>query len=341
MNTPLGLQHLLILAMLLVLNVKANPLHFSLKYPSRRANNNNNNEQSSITSQRTGVLVKNGVQTSCELALIDNKAAFVAANCVTNTSGKLDTSSAYTVSYADSTVQSSKAVSASITSSSITLHPDYSVDTLANNIAIIQFNPSATVSWQNPIAVNYAAWSDTVLSRRRLVSVSSANWASLLSESLSESTGDCAGNSGLYSTNTNDFVCSFQRSAPLMSSQCNLPYGSVYGVQNSNAAVAGLYSYSVINGDQFCGSSSVVSYYLMLSDYVAFAKDTIGRDVSLSFDQGFTVNNVITYSMKQESFSSPSGTSVLTGNLFGSTGNNNWVFAKQVSSQTTQNDSNS
>ncbi|KAJ2403089.1 hypothetical protein GGI23_000228 [Coemansia sp. RSA 2559] len=333
----LSLVQLLVVAALSVLGVRANPIHLSLERLFRRANNN----QSSIASLRTGVLVKNGVQTSCELALIDNKAAFVAANCVTDTNGNLDTTNAYAVYYTDSNVQGSNAVSASITSSLITLHPEYSIYTLANNIAILQFNPSQSVSWQNPIAVNKNAWSDTVLSRRRLVSVSSSTWANQLHESLNEASDDCSSNSGLYAANTKDFVCSLQRSAPLMSSHCNIPYGSVYGVDNSNAAVAGLYSYSVISGNQFCGSSDIMSYYLMLSDYIAFAQSTIGRDVSVSFNQGFTVNSASSYSLSQESFSSPSGTSVLTGNVFATNGNNaNWIVGSQLSQSNSNSNNN-
>ncbi|KAJ1797319.1 hypothetical protein LPJ59_003218 [Coemansia sp. RSA 2399] len=331
---PPSLLQLLAVAALSVLSVKASPIHLGLERLFRRANN----EQSSIASLRTGVLVKNGVQTSCELALIDNKAAFVAANCVTDTSGNLDTTSAYVVYYTDGDSQGSNAASASITSSSVTLHPEYSVNTLANNIAILQFNPSQGVSWQNPIAVNSNAWSDTVLSRRRLVSVSSSTWANMLYVSLNESSDDCSSNSGLYAANTKDFVCSLQRSTPLMSSQCNIPYGSVYGVDNSNAAVAGLYSYSVISGSQFCGSSDIMSYYLMLSDYIAFAQSTIGRDVSVSFGQGFTVNSASSYSLSQESFSSPSGTSVLTGNVFVTDGSNaSWIVGSQLSQNNSDN----
>ncbi|KAJ2213828.1 hypothetical protein EV179_003527 [Coemansia sp. RSA 487] len=333
---PLLALYSLVMVTLLLVSVKANPIHFHAEHLFRR-----DASGQSIASLRTGVLVKNGVQTSCELALIDNKAAFVAANCVTDVNGKLDTINGYSVYYDDSNVQGNKAASASITSSSITVHPGYSTDTLANNIAILQFNPGQGVSWKNAIAVNSNAWSDTVLARRRLANVKGSQWATPLTESLSASADQCSSSSGLYAANTKDFVCSSQESVPLMSSQCNIPYGSVYGVQGTNAAIAGLYSFSVVNGGQFCSSSTVTSYYLLLADYISFAQDAIGRDVTLSFDQGYTLNNIITYSMNQGSFSSPSGTLVLTGNVFATNGNSaNWVYGSYFGSQTPQSSNN-
>ncbi|KAJ2658245.1 hypothetical protein IWW48_004101, partial [Coemansia sp. RSA 1200] len=184
----------------------------------------------------------------------------------------------------------------------------YNTDTLADNIAIIQFNSDQEVKWTNPIAVNRDSWSDMVLSRRYTKKSTNSEFEKSLTESLSASEDKCLGNSGLYAANTKDFVCSYQMTRPLQGSQCNIPYGSVYGIQSNSAAVAGLYSYSVISSSQFCASASTVSYYLLLADYIAFAKDAIGRDVTLAFDQGFVVNNVITYSMSALSFSSPYNT---------------------------------
>ncbi|KAJ2692543.1 hypothetical protein GGH99_001661 [Coemansia sp. RSA 1285] len=177
------------------------------------------------------------------------------------------------------------------------------------------FNPDQEVKWTNPIAVNRDSWSDTVLSRRYVKKRTNSVFESPLTESLSVSKDKCLSNSGLYAANTKDFVCSYQMTRPLQSSQCNIPYGSVYGIQGNIAAVAGLYSYSVISNSQFCASASIVSYYLLLADYIAFAKDAIGRNVTLAFDQGFVVNNVITYSMSAMSSSSSGSSSDSGSNL--------------------------
>ncbi|KAJ2601890.1 hypothetical protein EV177_006895 [Coemansia sp. RSA 1804] len=212
----------------------------------------------------------------------------------------------------------------------------------ANNIAIIQFNPDQEVKWTNPIAVNRDSWSDTVLSRRYVKKRTNSVFESPLTESLSVSEDKCLSNSGLYAANTKDFVCSYQMTRPLQSSQCNTPYGSVYGIQSNIAAVAGLYSYSVISNSQFCASASTVSYYLLLADYIAFAKDAIGRDVTLAFGQGFVVNNVITYSMSALSFSSPNNTYVITGNLFATDDvESYWVYGENAYSTSPQNSSSS
>ncbi|KAJ2522751.1 hypothetical protein H4217_000538 [Coemansia sp. RSA 1939] len=94
-----------------------------------------------------GVLVKNGKQTSCELGIIDSRAAFVAAPCLDYSSGNsVNQSTKYEV-YLDAGIDN---IAAKYTVTSITVHPGYNAETNANPIAILQFNKDSTATLPTP-----------------------------------------------------------------------------------------------------------------------------------------------------------------------------------------------
>ncbi|KAJ2715102.1 hypothetical protein H4R19_001383, partial [Coemansia spiralis] len=100
-------------------------------------------EKSAIQGALGGVLVKNGVLTSCELAVLDNKASVLAAACLDYTSsGNLDTNTKYAV-YLDGS-DGSKPVSYNV--DTVTVHPGFKRSSLANNLAILQYNAAGTVA---------------------------------------------------------------------------------------------------------------------------------------------------------------------------------------------------
>ncbi|KAI9501417.1 hypothetical protein BX070DRAFT_47396 [Coemansia spiralis] len=270
----------LVVALLYLLIVSATPI-------ARKANQTHilarGSTTRTITSTPGGFLVKNGQETSCEIALIDNKAAFVAASCVSDANGNTDTSNSYQVYYNSG---NSSPVSVSLPPSDISIHAYYNPSTFENNIAIIQFNSDKKVRWSNSIGVGTSGLSDAMLVRRYMSSLNSPEWTDPLTVTNSNAGSSCSTQSGLYAANTGDFVCSYQITEPLLNSMCGIPYGSVYSALNGIVAVSGLYSFSVISGSSFCSSSSTINYYTLLSNYIAFAKNVIGRDVSLVFDEG-------------------------------------------------------
>ncbi|KAJ2505852.1 hypothetical protein H4217_009147, partial [Coemansia sp. RSA 1939] len=116
-----------------------------------------------ISSTKGGILVKNGKQTSCELGVIDSKAAFVAAPCLDFSEGVLEKNTTYEV-YLDAGINNTPA---KYTVDSITVHPKYDNYSLLNPVAILQFNKESTESWSNPIAIDRNnSWGDVLFIRR-------------------------------------------------------------------------------------------------------------------------------------------------------------------------------
>ncbi|KAJ2519587.1 hypothetical protein GGI11_002533, partial [Coemansia sp. RSA 2049] len=113
-----------------------------------------------ISSIKGGILVKNGMQTSCELGVIDSSAAFVAAPCLDFSKGVVDSGTAYEV-YLDAGINNK---TAKYTVNSITVHPEYNATNLINPVAILQFNRASTETWSNPIAIDRNnGWGDIAL----------------------------------------------------------------------------------------------------------------------------------------------------------------------------------
>ncbi|KAJ1955371.1 hypothetical protein GGI12_005574, partial [Dipsacomyces acuminosporus] len=94
-------------------------------------------------------LVKNGIQTTCEVALLNNKFGFIAANCLDyEGQSQVSKTSVYEVymnAYKDSPPVKYKVAKYHI--------PDlFNANSLANNVAVVRFNDDAAIEWTNPIA---------------------------------------------------------------------------------------------------------------------------------------------------------------------------------------------
>ncbi|PIA14070.1 hypothetical protein COEREDRAFT_94163 [Coemansia reversa NRRL 1564] len=274
---------------------------------------------------RGGILVKNGEQTSCEVALIDSGSGFVAATCITDSRGKIDVSSQFEI-YTDSSKKGQPA-SATIISSAISVHPDFDLGTFANNIAIIQFSLRPAKSWHIPIAVNRDEWESIIFVRRHMNSISDMEWANAITTTNALTDPECASDSSLFAANKIDFKCSSASAPAIEGSKCDVPYGTVYGVVGGSASLAGLYSHSVIDNYNICISKKTDHYYTLLSNYVAFAQSVLGRDVTIFTNTAFSINTDALYKMEAVSSESLDGTRLVAGNVFKQTGNNPLITA--------------
>ncbi|KAJ1731716.1 hypothetical protein LPJ72_003793 [Coemansia sp. Benny D160-2] len=262
------------------------------------------------------LLVKNGEITTCQLALISNKAAFVAANCLdykdgTNTP---DDTTIYQVMISDGATKNI----GRYTVDEVDAHPRYNPETFANNVALIKYNSDSSIEWKNYIAANPAEWDSELYVQRTLVSNStSSDWN--LPEAV-QVTGDaptgCVKASSLFKVNEVDFLCTTDTVADKSAkeSSCVMPYGSVYGAIGNDLAVAALYSHSfLVGGDTLCTSTAVFSYYTLLSNYLEWGGVTAKSTVYLfASDASYVNNDKANYTMIN-----PTGTGSVSGTLVG------------------------
>ncbi|KAJ2359031.1 hypothetical protein IWW50_000127 [Coemansia erecta] len=267
-------------------------------------------ESSSVMGMKGTVLVKNGQTTTCELALVSDKLAFVAANCLDYqpNSNILDTSSTYQVMVSDGGTGNVGTFNVVSTQA----HPKYNPNSFANNVALVKFNGGNGVEWKNYIAANPNDWKSEFYVKRTM---SGSSWAM---PQVQESTGgapqQCAGASPIYAANTKDFLCTDKFTTASKNGQtCAAPFGTVYGVDDPDLAVAAIYSHSVVIGDSLCSSSTVYSYYTILSNYLEWGGAVSGTTIYLyTADMSYKNNDNPNYTMND-----PSGDASLSGLLIG------------------------
>ncbi|KAJ2746117.1 hypothetical protein GGI20_001602 [Coemansia sp. BCRC 34301] len=253
----------------------------------------------SINSYRGAVLFKNGQQTSCELALIDQSSAFIAASCIPGSTTQ------YEIFFESSRYQ--KASSSLV--SAVHMHPGYDATTYANNIAVVTFTMDG--KWTNAVSVNRDEWTDALFVRRfrddgrwRAPVVDSGAWGGFQG---------CALSSGIYASNQRDFLCSSQSAQ----GTCGLPFGSAYGVVIRDMATAALHSHSVVRGDTLCGAGESFHYYTVLAGYVGFARSVLGYDVKFFTASGdFSTPVDGNYRMQPQAFGIPKGLRLFAGDVY-------------------------
>ncbi|KAJ1662340.1 hypothetical protein IW140_005952 [Coemansia sp. RSA 1813] len=266
-----------------------------------------------VQTMKGALLIKNGDVTTCELALISNKAAFVAANCLDYTDGTntVDSSTVYQVMISDGNTKTIGRYDVD----EVDAHPRYNPKTFANNVALLKYNSDSSVEWKNYIAANPTEWDSEFYVQRTLTTNStSSNWntPNVVQSSGSAPSG-CAKASALYAANQVDFLCTTDTVSGSSSKKCVMPYGSVYGIQGPNLAVAALYSHSLIVGDSLCSNSAVFNYYTVLSNFLEWggvmAKSTI---YLFATDQSYINNNKANYTM-----TNPTGSASVSGVIVG------------------------
>ncbi|KAJ2785528.1 hypothetical protein H4R18_000473 [Coemansia javaensis] len=261
---------------------------------------------SRVNDMNGGILIKNGVPTTCELALNSDRIAFVAASCLDfqPNSNILDPSTRYQVAISSGTSTSISTLGVG----SVFSHPKYNPRTFANNVAVVKLNPGSTGAWRNYIAANPADWQSVFYVDRGLTGPNT--WAATqVAPSSVAPPPQCATASALYAANTRDFLCTDRTTTG--QGNCAAPYGSVYGVHDPDLAVGALYSHSVVLGNDLCSGSQVYSYYTILSNFLEWGGAVTGETVYLyTADRSYVNNKDPNYRMIE-----PSGAVSVTGLL--------------------------
>ncbi|KAJ2157509.1 hypothetical protein GGF46_004456 [Coemansia sp. RSA 552] len=268
------------------------------------------------------VLMKNGEQTSCEVALMYSSYGFVPAACLdyTDDAGKsLNSSTIYEVMVSEGLTMPYGRFRVS----QVTPNPGYDPESYANNIAIVQFESNGVGEFVNYIASWRQDWENMYFVRRSLNQggsmwnqpVTTASPAAAASVALSE----CAAASPLFMYNQNDLLCNTLSTPNVFNATCTIPYGSVYGVSNPDAAIAALYSHSAIRGEgNFCNGNTIYNYYIVMQNYIHWAMSVIGTKAPVYHTRipEYSENLDPAYSMVIPNPKSIEGVNVYGGDLY-------------------------
>ncbi|KAJ1799901.1 hypothetical protein LPJ59_001505 [Coemansia sp. RSA 2399] len=248
-----------------------------------------------------GVLLIDGAQTSCMVALVNEAYGFVSAACLMP-SGSTTAIAASRLTLAINGLQSSGQLSVN----AAVVHPSYDATTLANNIGIVYFdiNKGGKSDSGNSTSVAAAKCdiTKTYLERRTLSSLSPLTWNTPPSIVAFTSNSDdvCSIGSPVYAANQDDFICNNAVASPGSGlSSCALPLGLGYtAITSVSALPSAVYSHSVVFGDGLCSNSKMVHYYVVLNNYLAWAAQVVqtleSSGVSAKADNtaaGFSMNS--------------------------------------------------
>ncbi|KAJ2748435.1 hypothetical protein IWQ56_007465, partial [Coemansia nantahalensis] len=226
-----------------------------------------------------GVLVKNGRQTSCNLMVMNSKAALVAAACLDYSSDRvLDPSTKYEV-YLDDRIDG-KAARYDVASTTISQF--YAAESLSNNFAVLQYNLDGEVTWNTPVAIRIAdiEWTQIVYDRCSLTDLGAMEWAAPVQLSTPEYVNDdgacrelSKGNVGaLYLVDATNVTAG---APPPGQSGCEVPFGTVYTTINSTTFLLGLYSHTLVSGaTDLCRHGAQCSYYPYALQHVGLIAST-------------------------------------------------------------------
>ncbi|KAJ2744860.1 hypothetical protein GGI20_002628 [Coemansia sp. BCRC 34301] len=265
----------------------------------RRADNNTT--ASDINGFKGAVLLKNGQQTSCEVALMRNTYGFVAASCLDflDAGAKLvNQSTVYEVA-----ITAGNQVSyGTVLVSKVTVNPRYDAKTFANNLAVVEFaSGGARYEFVNYIASWRPDWTSQYFVRRSLVN--SGVWNVPVVAAYSEQAADlvnCARANKLFLANQKDLLCNQMTTPSAVNATCAAPFGSVYGVNGANMAIAALYSHSATpRNTSVCGAGNVFNYYTVMENYVHWAMSVLNTRVPVYHSRvpEYTENMNPNYSM--------------------------------------------
>ncbi|KAJ2556471.1 hypothetical protein EV175_001979 [Coemansia sp. RSA 1933] len=268
-----------------------------------------------VLNYKSALLLIDGQETSCECALIDSGAGFVAASCLEFSGSKVDMSSTYELAIKTGR-GSSPTTTQTITS--ITVHPGYNSASLVNNLAVVQFGDQSDISWQNYIGIDPSEWSSLYFIRRSLENVPSLTWNDVIAYSSTDTPDLCTNASMAYASNPNDFLCNYAATLSIMNQECKVPYGTVYAaIQPSDIAIVALHSHSAVYGESMCSKDTKLHYYTLLRNYLAWAATTINRAIGgFALNSSYTFSPDSSYSMKSASSNTVNGVDVFYGNLY-------------------------
>ncbi|KAJ2713298.1 hypothetical protein H4R19_002320 [Coemansia spiralis] len=269
-----------------------------------------------------GVLVKNGRQTSCNLLVMNSKAALVAAACLDFSSDRVvDRSTKYQV-YLDDRIDSSAAKYDVV---DVTVSGYYAAETLANNIAVLQYNTDGKVTWNVPVASTggLGHWDEVVFDRCSLTDVGAMKWAAPVQHAAPE-----IGDFGVCEKLTHGVLgpLYFTQATNLTAAQpppgqpgCAIPFGAVYGMANGTAFLLATYSHTLVNGGtDLCRYDSQCSYYAYTSVHAGLVASTVGRDAYFGLDILGISSSVPMDDSSMDNYNSAANASIatLSGDLF-------------------------
>ncbi|KAI8322929.1 hypothetical protein GQ54DRAFT_127585 [Martensiomyces pterosporus] len=238
---------------------------------------------------------------------------FVAASCLDYIGAQQNTGTTYKVFLSNSQGQQKQAAVIKIH-----LHPSYSPDTLANNIAVIELSGTNTSDEiGTPIAMDRSSWTSIAYTRKLLLDVESLQWGQLSIESHFQSDDHCAAMSNLYFANSNDLLCGgWAQNTTYDTHTCGIPFGIAYAKSSKYVSAAAIYSHTASSGNSPCdvNGENQLSYYTILTNYVSFAESVLRRAVNKSIaDDRFKPNNDPGYKMALPQAMSIDGVTVYGG----------------------------
>ncbi|ORX73333.1 hypothetical protein DL89DRAFT_255433 [Linderina pennispora] len=199
-----------------------------------------------------GVLLIDGKQTSCELALLSNRQAFVSASCINlDKRSEVDDITRYQAALDAGGSPPNKEI---VNIDKIVVNPQYQKDNYVSNLAIVFFNSQSKEKWTTP---------------------SSRNGTAQQSQTAAKIDEGCEEASVQYASNRDDLWCSTATIPSPVNGTCAVPYGVVYGLVKSDIAFTALYSHSAVYGNNSCGSATSFHYYIVLANFLEWANTVV------------------------------------------------------------------
>ncbi|KAJ2375116.1 hypothetical protein H4S02_008331 [Coemansia sp. RSA 2611] len=244
---------------------------------------------------------------------------FVSAACLDfmdSTAKTVNMSTTYEVMLSDGLTSSVGKFKAS----KITPNPNYDPASFANNIAIVEFANTGS-SFVNYIASWRDDWTNLYFVRRSLDNATQTTWnqPALTTYAVNSDVSQCASANPLFQLNEQDLLCNQLSTSSIMNASCSIPYASMYGVVDPNAAIGALYSHSAIYGQgNFCNGNKVFNYYILMQNYVHWAMGVIGQKAPVFHTRiaEYTENLDPNYSMKIPTTNVTDGIYVYGGDLY-------------------------
>ncbi|ORX73330.1 hypothetical protein DL89DRAFT_265425, partial [Linderina pennispora] len=261
------------------------------------------------------VLLKNGKQTSCELALMHNKAAFVPASCFDiDSSNNVNDVSPYEVAL---DAGGTPITRETVTVDKVIINPRYNPTTYANNVAVIFFNSQAKEEWSNYIDRYPQELTDRAYVRRSMNDEEKKSWNAPAVVNDVKNDEGCKQASAQFASNPADLWCSPMSVTSPVGGSCHVPYGIVYGIVGSDMVVTAMYSHSAVYGNDMCGDSKAYHYYTVLSNYLNWAVSVVpGGFAIFSSDGQYSASDDPNYGIQDSNGSSPNGVNVVGGDLY-------------------------
>ncbi|KAJ1664947.1 hypothetical protein IW140_002746 [Coemansia sp. RSA 1813] len=235
------------------------------------------------------ILYKNGMQTTCELALMSLSSAFVSASCLDFSSGlNLNRSTSYQV-FMDNSTQGTLTIVSEVSIDDIYVHPDYNALTWENNIAVLAFNKDDSATYQTYIGMDGFNSSAQAFVRRTMdPSASGWNIPVVNYRTASDQKGDmdtCVSSSRLYMTNSDKIACTPVSTMSIFDRNCRIPFGTMYSEQGSNIIMSAIYSHTIVLASNLCSTDgNFYNYYTYLWPYVGFASKVLGQSINIFSD---------------------------------------------------------